>query len=180
MEYTTYATSYQSPLGPMLLAADEVGLTGLWFCGQKYYKQGLCDDVVMQETAVLAETKHWLDIYFAGEEPDFMPAIHMIGTPFQIAVWQILQQIPRGKTMTYGEIAAQYAAENGLSSMSAQVVGNAVGRNKISIIIPCHRVIGTNGNLTGYAGGIDKKQQLLKLEDVDIHGLFAPTKGSTL
>lgn len=174
MDYATYTTNYQSPLGPMLLAADEKGLIGVWFEGQKYYAQGISGKAVLRETLALVEAKRWLDIYFRGEVPNFMPRIHMLGTPFQISVWQILQQISCGETITYGDIAAQYAAEKGLPHMSAQAVGNAVGHNKISILIPCHRVVGANGSLTGYAGGIDKKRRLLEIEGVDMCGLFIP------
>lgn len=155
---------YHSPLGNILLAADDIGLTGLWFDGQKYYANNLAEEHQEQNTLVLEQTKEWLDIYFTGREPQFMPPIHMTGTPFQLAVWEILRRIPYGKTTTYGEIAKEIARQRGLPHMSAQAVGGAVGHNAISIIIPCHRVVGTNGSLTGYAGGIDKKVKLLTLE----------------
>lgn len=155
---------YHSPLGNILLAADDIGLTGLWFDGQKYYANNLAEEHQEQNTPVLEQTKEWLDIYFTGREPQFMPPIHMTGTPFQLAVWEILRRIPYGKTTTYGEIAKEIARQRGLPHMSAQAVGGAVGHNVISIIIPCHRVVGTNGSLTGYAGGIDKKVKLLTLE----------------
>ena len=158
---------YRSPLGDLLLAADEEGLTGLWFEGQKYFANTLPDTRIVQETKILTEAKKWLDIYFSGEEPKFTPPLHPVGTAFRQAVWKILLQIPYGQTVTYGEIAQQLAAEQGISTMSAQAVGGAVGHNKISIIIPCHRVIGADGSLTGYAGGIDKKIALLKLEGTD-------------
>ena len=158
---------YRSPLGDLLLAADEEGLTGLWLVGQKDYAHGLSDENIWQETKTLTETRRWLDIYFSGEEPKFTPPLHLEGTAFRQAVWKILLQIPYGQTVTYGEIAQQLAAEQGISTMSAQAVGGAVGHNKISIIIPCHRVIGADGSLTGYAGGIDKKIALLKLEGTD-------------
>lgn len=162
-----YTCNYLSPLGEILLAADEAGLTGLWFVGQKYYAHGLPDESIWQETKILTETRRWLDIYFSGEEPKFTPPLHPVGTAFRQAVWKILLQIPYGQTVTYGEIAQQLAAEQGISTMSAQAVGGAVGHNKISIIIPCHRVIGADGSLTGYAGGIHKKIALLKLEGTD-------------
>lgn len=155
---------YYSPLGNILLAADDIGLTGLWFDGQKYYANNLAEEHQEQNTLVLEQTKEWLDIYFTGREPQFMPPIHMTGTPFQLAVWEILRRIPYGKTTTYREIAKEIARQRGLPHMSAQAVGGAVGHNAISIIIPCHRVVGTNGSLTGYAGGIDKKVKLLTLE----------------
>ena len=162
-----YISTYLSPLGNSLLAADDIGLTGLWFEGQKYFANTLPDTRIVQETKILTEAKKWLDIYFSGEEPKFTPPLHPVGTAFRQAVWKILLQIPYGQTVTYGEIAQQFAAEQGISTMSAQAVGGAVGHNKISIIIPCHRVIGADGSLTGYAGGIDKKIALLKLEGTD-------------
>ena len=171
---------YESPLGGVLLAADEIGLTGLWFDGQKYFVRGLPADRVERETPALLEAKRWLDIYFSGKEPDFTPPLHPIGSAFRQSVWEILLQIPYGKTTTYGEIARQLSEKMGLSRMSAQAVGGAVGHNKIAIIIPCHRVVGTNGSLTGYAGGIDKKGKLLELEQTDMTGFFVPKKGTAL
>ena len=159
-----YTGTYQSPLGNLLLAADDTGLTGLWFEGQKYFARTLSEEQLLKETPVLAETRHWLNIYFSGKEPAFTPPLHPAGSAFRQAVWQILLQIPYGKTMTYGEIAREVAKRQQVSHMSAQAVGGAVGHNAISIIIPCHRVIGSNGSLTGYAGGIDKKAALLELE----------------
>ena len=162
------------------MACDETGLTGLWFKGGKFYALGLDKAHEAGETPVFVETKRWLDIYFSGREPDFMPPIHMIGSPFQRSVWEILRQIPYGRTTTYGEVAKRLAAERGLSRMSAQAVGGAVGHNKISIIIPCHRVVGAGGSLTGYAGGVDKKLRLLQLEGADMTGLSVPTRGTAL
>lgn len=177
MQYTTH---YDSPLGGILLAADEEGLTGLWFDGEKYYAGHLAPGHKEGSLPVLEETKRWLDIYFAGREPDFMPPIHMIGSAFQISVWNILRQIPYGKTTTYGAIAEEIAARRGVARMSAQAVGGAVGHNEISILIPCHRVVGSNGSLTGYAGGVDKKNALLRLEGVDMAGFTIPTKGTAI
>ena len=177
MQYTTH---YDSPLGGILLAADQQGLTGLWFDGEKYYADHLAPDHREGSLPPLEITRSWLDVYFNGKEPDFMPPIHMIGTDFQMSVWNILRQIPYGKTMTYGEIAAQIAKERGLAKMSAQAVGGAVGHNEISILIPCHRVVGTSGSLTGYAGGIAKKVALLKLEQVNMDMLFVPKRGTAL
>lgn len=161
-----YTMHYDSPLGGILLAADEQGLTGLWFDGQNYFARTLSADHREQETPALACAKRWLDLYFIGQEPNFTPPLHPIGSPFQNEVWELLLQIPYGQTTTYGALAKQLAAKRGLSRMSAQAVGGAVGHNEISIIIPCHRVVGTNGSLTGYAGGIDKKVKLLMLEKV--------------
>ena len=172
----TYLQRYDSPLGDILLAADEIGLTGLWLDGQKYFARDLSAERVERETPILTEAKRWLDIYFTGREPDFLPPLHPIGSAFRQAVWKILLQIPYGRTTTYGEIARQLAKPR----MSAQAVGGAVGHNEISIIIPCHRVVGTNGSLTGYAGGIDKKVALLKHEGVDMSHLFIPKHGTAL
>lgn len=176
----TFTQHYDSPLGGILLAADEIGLTGLWFDGEKYFADNLPAEYTERETPILLEAKRWLDIYFAGKEPNFTPPLHPIGSAFRQSVWQILLQIPYGKTTTYGEIARQLAEKQGLSRMSAQAVGGAVGHNEISIIIPCHRVVGANGSLTGYAGGIDKKMKLLKLEGTDMTGFFVPKKGTAL
>lgn len=163
-----------------MLAADEIGLTGLWFEGQKYFANTLPDEHILQETEILAEAKKWLDAYFSGEEPKFTPPLHPDGSIFRQAVWKILLQIPYGQTITYGEIAGKMAEIKNTSRMSAQAVGGAVGHNEISIIIPCHRVVGTNGSLTGYAGGIDKKISLLELEHADMSHLFVPKKGTAL
>lgn len=176
----TYTQHYNSPLGDILLAADKTGLTGLWLDGAKYFADNLPEAHTEQETPILLETKRWLDLYFAGNKPDFMPPLHPIGSSFQQAVWDILLQIPYGQTTTYGEIARQLAKKQGRARMSAQAVGGAVGHNKISILIPCHRVVGTNGSLTGYAGGLDKKIKLLELERADINRFFIPKKGTAL
>lgn len=176
----TFVQYYDSPLGRILLAADEIGLKGLWFEGEKYYADNLSEEHTEQETPILAEAKRWLDIYFTGKEPDFLPPLHPIGSAFRRAVWEVLLQIPYGQTITYGEIARRIAEQKGLARMSAQAVGGAVGHNEISVIIPCHRVVGTNGSLTGYAGGIDKKVKLLELEHADMRGFFVPKKGTAL
>ena len=171
-----YTCIYKSKLGSILLSADEIGLTGLWFEGQKYFANTLPEEHISQETSILTDAKKWLDVYFSGEEPKFTPALHLTGSTFRQAVWQILLQIPYGQTITYGEIARQMSDIQNTPHMSAQAVGGAVGHNEISIIIPCHRVVGSNGSLTGYAGGIDKKIALLKLEHTDMSHLFAPKK----
>lgn len=172
-----YTCHYESPLGGFLLAADGIGLTGLWFDGEKYLNKQLPTEHTEQETPILAETKRWLDIYFTGTEPDVFPPLHPDGSAFQQEVWEILLQIPYGKTTTYGKIARQLAGKRGIKRMSAQAVGGAVGHNRISILIPCHRVVGANGSLTGYAGGMNKKIKLLELEKTDTTGLFMPKKG---
>ena len=171
-----YTCQYQSPMGDILLAPDEISLTGLWFVGQKYFANILPDEHISQEIPILAESKRWLDVYFSGEEPNFTPPLHPIGSAFRQEVWQILLQIPYGQTTTYGEIARQIAEKRGMDHMSAQAVGGAVGHNAVSIIIPCHRVVGANGSLTGYAGGIDKKVRLLELEKTDMTKFFIPKK----
>lgn len=169
-----YTTSYQSPLGGILLAADDIGLTGLWFEGEKFYAHGLEEAHEEKEIPVLCQAKKWLDIYFSGREPDFVLPLHRKGSPFQQEVWEILLEIPYGETTTYGEIAEKIAQKRGLLRMSAQAVGGAVGHNEISIVVPCHRVVGTNKSLTGYAGGIEKKIALLKLEGAYRSDFFVP------
>lgn len=167
-----YTAKYRSPLGEMLLAADEAGLTGLWFEGGRFYAESLDPEHEEKEVSVFETVRRWLELYFSGKEPDFMPPIHMLGSPFQLDVWGLLRQIPYGETVTYGELAKMIARQRGLSRMSAQAVGGAVGHNKISIIVPCHRVVGADGSLTGYAGGMHRKEQLLTLEGVDIRQLL--------
>ena len=172
-----YTQHYESPLGGILLAADEIGL---WFDGEKYYADNLAAEHEARDTQALGAAKRWLDVYFAGKEPDFLPPLHPIGSAFRQEVWQLLLEIPYGQTTTYGALARRLAERRGLRHMSAQAVGGAVGHNEISILIPCHRVVGTSGSLTGYAGGIDKKLSLLRLEQVDLSGFFVPTKGTAL
>lgn len=166
MKYTYH---YDSPLGGITMASDGESLSGLWFDGQKYFGAGLAADEEEQTESgeilpVFEETKKWLDIYFDGKEPDFTPRLHLQGSPFRMEVWEILLKIPYGKTTTYKEIAERVAAQRGIPSMSAQAVGGAVGHNPVSIIVPCHRILGTDGSLTGYAGGVEKKKSLLALE----------------
>lgn len=169
-----YISEYSSPLGVITMASDGESLTGLWFDGQKYYAGTIGTACEEREVPVLVKTKRWLDIYFAGKEPGFTPPIALSGTPFRLAVWEILREIPYGKRVTYKEIALQVARRKGIGSMSAQAVGGAVGHNPVSIIVPCHRVVGGDGSLTGYAGGIERKAALLSLEDADINRLFVP------
>lgn len=164
----TYTQWYSSPLGKMLLAADNVGLSGVWFDGEKYFAYHLEKQYEEKENPFLQQTKRWLDMYFSGKEPDFTVPLHFIGTDFQNEVWQILCTIPYSQTVTYGEIAKQIAAKRGIARMAAQAVGGAIGRNNISIIVPCHRVIGAKGDLTGYAAGLDKKIKLLLLEKITL------------
>lgn len=170
----TYIQWYESPLGNILLAANKEGLTGLWFNGEKYFAYYLEKQYEKKETSILKETKKWLDIYFKGKEPHFNVPLYFNGTNFQNEVWNILCTIPYGKITTYGEIAKLIATKRNIKHMSAQAVGGAVSHNEISIIVPCHRVIGANGNLTGYAAGIDKKIKLLMLEHIDISKFIVP------
>ena len=172
----TFIQHYRSPLGGILLAADEAGLTGLWFDGEKYFADNLPARHTVGETPILAETKRWLDIYLPG----FLPPLHPIGSAFRQSVWELLLRIPYGQTTTYGEIARQLAAKRGLARISAQAVGGAVGHNEISILIPCHRVVGMSGSLTGCASGISKKAKLLELERADMSALFIPKRGTAL
>lgn len=177
-----YTTHYESPLGPMLLAGDGEFLSGLWFVGQKYFAAGLCGEpLVNDELPTFAAARAWLDDYFAGRRPasaglPLAPA----GSSFRRAVWDLLREIPYGETTTYGELARQLAARLGRSAMSAQAVGGAVGHNPLTLIVPCHRVVGTDGSLTGYAGGIERKRQLLGLEGVDMAGFYLPSQGTAL
>ena len=176
MQYTVH---YTSPLGRMLLAADEQGLTGVWFEGQKYFAARLQAGHAQRETPVLAQAKRWLDGYFGGEQPGFTPPLHLEGTAFQQRVWALLCAVPYGATVTYGQLACQLARQGG-GAPCAQAVGGAVGRNPVSVIVPCHRVVGANGSLTGYAGGVQRKLQLLRLEGADAQKLFVPAKGTAL
>ncbi len=162
------STHYMSPLGNILLAADNTGLIGAWFEGQKYFPTYRLQDCAEQETTHLCEARVWLDIYFSGREPPFLPSLCPRGTAFQSEVWALLRDIPYGTTVTYGDLARRLAEQHGIRQMSARAVGCAVGRNPLSILIPCHRVLGAGGQLTGYAGGIDRKQALLRLEGVDV------------
>ncbi len=167
-----YIHHYRSPLGGITAASDGQALTGLWFDGQRYFGQGLDPDHEEKTLPVFEQTDRWLDIYFSGKEPGFTPPLAMKTTPFRRAVWEILITIPYGHTMTYGEIAAGIAEQKGLRHMSAQAVGGAVGHNAISLIIPCHRVVGADGSLIGYAGGLDKKLKLLALEGANVSLYF--------
>jgi methylated-DNA-[protein]-cysteine S-methyltransferase len=170
MSIGKYITAYRSPIGPMTLASDGTALTGLWLDGQKYFGSTLAPKVCCKELEVFGETVKWLDLYFTGRQPDFTPPLRTEGSDFRKGVWEILRSVPYGKTVTYGQIAGQLEQETG-KSVSAQAVGGAVGHNPLMLIIPCHRVIGAHGNLTGYAGGIDKKMWLLQQE-----GIFLPSK----
>ncbi len=161
-----YIYRYVSPLGSITFASDGEALTGLWFDEQKHFPHKLISESTEEELPIFTQAIKWLNTYFGGKAPDFTPPICLTATPFRKAVYEILLTIPYGQTMTYGEIANIIAEQKGIERMSAQAVGGAVGHNPISIIIPCHRVVGADGSLTGYAGGVDRKIELRKLEKV--------------
>ena len=173
-----YTTNYSSPVGMLTLAGDDTCLTGLWIEGQKYFAQMAGGEMREVDTPVFSLVTDWLNRYFAGEKPPLSEVpLRPAGGEFRQAVWRILCDIPYGGVATYGEIAKKMAALMGRERMSSQAVGGAVSHNPISIIIPCHRVVGTNGSLTGYAGGIDIKVKLLEHEGVDMSRLFIPKRG---
>ena len=163
-----YTCMISTPLGAMTASAEQGAITGLWFIGQKYYPSDTGGWVNEPAIQVFETLRAWLADYFSGGSSAPRPLLEPKGSPFQKAVWEILQEIPCGQLTTYGEIAKRLAAAMGMASMSAQAVGGAVGHNHVSILIPCHRVVGTDGSLTGYAGGLDKKRALLLLEKADI------------
>ena len=155
---------YESPLGGITMAGRGHALTGLWFDGQRHFAETLSAEHTGKHLPVFDEADRWLDLYFSGRVPDFTPALAPRGSAFRQAVWKILLAVPDGQMVTYGQIAERIAKETGTGRMSAQAVGGAVGHNPISLIIPCHRVIGADGSLTGYAGGTDRKIRLLQME----------------
>lgn len=161
MKDIIYITTCMSPLGKITLGSDGAALVGLWFEGQKYFLAQYKEVEINDDLEIFKETKLWLDEYFNGKNPEITMKLVASGTKFQQKVWSELLKIPYGKTVTYGDIAKK------LKIKSGQAVGGAVGRNPISVIIPCHRVVGKNNTLTGYAGGVDKKLALLKLENSD-------------
>ena len=162
-----YMGRYESPLGPITLAGEDGALTGLWFDGQKYFGAGLPAGTPEGEPPVFRQVRAWLDRYFRGEDPGPAPPLAPAGTAFQRAVWEVLREIPYGRTATYGQVAQ--ATGRGLGrNTSPRAAGSAVGRNPISLLIPCHRVVGAGGSLTGYAGGLERKEALLKLEGAEI------------
>ena len=171
-------TCYDSPLGRLLLCADGDGLTALRFEWQKAPWASRCADTPDGGEILIAACR-WLDEYFSGRVPEVMPPIHADGTAFQKEVWQLLTEIPYGETTTYGALAKTLAQRSG-KTVSAQAVGGAVGHNPISVIIPCHRVVGADGSLTGYAGGIEKKLWLLRHEGAEMAALYVPKRGTAL
>ncbi|MCL2505904.1 MAG: methylated-DNA--[protein]-cysteine S-methyltransferase [Alphaproteobacteria bacterium] len=177
-----YSTTYPSPVGIITLACEGNHIVGLWLEGQKYYGDTIPEAMVKKnDIPVFDKAKKWLDRYFAGKKPAISELpLAPIGGEFRQGVWKILCEIPYGKVTTYGNIARKMAVKMGKETMSAQAVGGAVGHNPISIIIPCHRVVGTNGSLTGFSGGVASKIKLLELEGVDMSGLFTPKRGTAL
>ena len=169
-----YTHHYRSPLGGMTMTGDGETLTGLCFDRQKGFPDTLPEDDPERNLPVFDETCRWLDVYFSGKAPDFTPALTIRTTAFRKAVWEILLTIPYGRTMTYGQIAERIASQTGVQRMSAQAVGGAVGHNPFALIVPCHRVIGAGGNMTGYAAGMDKKIALLRMEGADMSTFRLP------
>ncbi len=169
----TQTATWPSPLGPVVLRAEDDALTGLWFADQANCPQLPESAPAAEDCPVFDPARRWLERYFSGRDPGFVPPLRLDGTGFQRAVWAILADIPYGATRTYGDLAAQLARDRGLTRMSAQAVGGAVGRNPISLIVPCHRVVGASGALTGYAGGLARKEALLALE-----GVWSEKRGS--
>lgn len=162
-----FATDYESPLGKMLIVSDGEAVCGAWFYGQKHFLSSIDEPIIKNDDlAIFKDVKIWFDNYFKGSNPKITFKLNPQGSDFRVKVWKILCEIPYGETLTYGEIASQFS-----SSMSAQAVGGAVGHNPISILIPCHRVLAANGRLTGYAGGIERKIELLKIEKIDSYTL---------
>ena len=167
-----YANHYESSLGKIFLAAEDKKLIGLWFEGQKFFARHLKSEPEEKDLKIFDITKEWLNIYFSGKEPNFTPQLQIIGTEFQVLVWKLLFKIPYGEITTYSDLAKIVAKQKNVSSISPQAVGGAVARNAISIIIPCHRVVGKDGNLRGYASGLSKKYKLLNLEKVNTKKFF--------
>lgn len=166
----TYLQPYLSPLGPMTMAGDGCCLTGLWFDGQKYFPDLMADTYEWRNLPLFDDVRLWLADYFRGCRPCNTPPLQLAGSPFRQQVWKLLQEIPYGQTVTYRDIARQLARlQNSDRAVAAQAVGGAVGHNPVSIIVPCHRVVGRDGSLTGYAGGLDRKAALLLLEGIELH-----------
>jgi len=179
-----YSTTYTTPITRVTLACDGDGknLVGLWTEGQKYHGDTIPEAMIERDDMpVFDDAKKWLDRYFSGEKPEISELpLAPTGGAFRQGVWSILCEIPYGEVITYGSIAKKIAVKTGRESMSSQAVGGAVGHNPISIIIPCHRVVGSNGSLTGFSGGLQMKIKLLELEGVDMSRLFVPQKGTAL
>ena len=170
-----YLSHYESPLGAMTMASDGEHLTGLWFDGQKYDRSTIDGNAELKpHLPVFTQAAQWLDSYFGGTDPGFTPPISVKGSDFKKMVSSIMLSIPFGATSTYARIAAEVARRTGRKQMSAQAVGGAVGHNPITLIVPCHRVLASDGSLRGYAGGVDRKERLLEMEGVNMSGLSTP------
>ena len=179
MKASVCTSTCDTPLGRMIMAGGEEGLAGLWFEGQKHCCAGLAPGCPQREIPLFSRVRAWLGAYFAGGDPALDFPLRLEGTPFQEEVWRMLLAIDRGTVTTYGEIARRLALGRG-ARVSAQAVGGAVGRNRISIIVPCHRVVGAGGSLTGYAGGLGRKAHLLRLEGAWQERFHAPARGTAL
>ena len=179
-ETVQFVESFSSPIGEVTLGSDGEFLTGLWLADQKYFMAGVVEITSEEPLPIFQETKAWLEHYFRGLDPGPIPPVRPQGSEFRRQVWELLAEIPYGKLATYGELAQRIGAQRGMAKMSSRAVGGAVGHNPVSIIIPCHRVVGANGSLTGYGGGIARKIALLELEGVDMSKLSIPTKGTAL
>lgn len=175
-----YYKKLASPLGEITLRSDGEALTGLWFADDKHYGAKDIARAALADLDVFTQAEAWLAEYFAGREPKVSVLLKLQGSEFQMQVWRLLQDIPYGRLVTYGDIAKKIAAQKGVARMSAQAVGGAVGHNPLCLIVPCHRVVGANGSLTGYGGGMWRKVYLLELEKVDMSKLTVPTKGTAL
>ena len=175
-----YYKKAASPLGEITLRSDGEALTGLWFADDKHYGEKDIAGAALADLDVFTQAEEWLAEYFAGREPKVSVPLKLQGSEFQMQVWRLLQDIPYGRLVTYGDIAKKIAAQKGVARMSAQAVGGAVGHNPLCIIVPCHRVVGANGSLTGYGGGMWRKVRLLELEKVDMSKLTVPTKGTAI
>lgn len=171
---TEYIYKYNSPIGVLTISSDGEDITGLWIKNRRCSENTKIIEVDADEISVLKKNQEWLHCYFDGKEPNFMPPIKIEGTEFRQSVWKILREIPYGQVITYGDIARKIALQRGKTKMSPQAVGGAVGDNPVSILIPCHRVIGGKGNLTGYGGGLDIKVHLLQLEGMDMSKFHMP------
>ena len=169
-----YVHHYQSPLGGITIASDGTALIGLWFDEQRFFADSLSPEHKGKPLPVFEQAVRWLDLYFSGRDPGFVQPVVLRTTEFRQSVCRIMLAIPYGRTMTYGKIAEIVARQKGVPRMSAQAVGGAVGHNPVSLIIPCHRVIGANSALVGYGGGLDRKAALLALEHADLSGDFVP------
>lgn len=175
-----YYKKLASPLGEITLRSEGEALTGLWFADDKHYGAKDIAGAALADLDVFMQAEAWLSEYFAGREPKISVPLKLQGSEFQLQVWRLLQDIPYGRLVTYGDIAKKIAAQKGVARMAAQAVGGAVGHNPLCIIVPCHRVVGANGSLTGYGGGMWRKVRLLELEKVDMSKLTVPTKGTAL